>query len=87
MRTKTKQSERDHVIALARVRIDTSNWFGTLSSVHAGSVCALIAVSPAGTTVAAESHRVGVDRVGVEGTARQYGCTVLNLVIGAASLD
>lgn len=47
----------------------------------------LVAVSPAGTTVAAESHRVGEDRIGVSGTAGQYDRTVFHLVIGAASLD
>lgn len=82
-----QESERDDVVALARVRVDTSDWFGTLSSVHAGPVGALIAVSPAGTTVAAESHRVGEDGVGIDRTAGQNGCAVLHLVIGAASLD
>ncbi len=72
---------------MAGVRVETSDGFGALGSVTAGPVCALIAVSPAGTAVAAESHRVGEDRVRVDGTAGQYGCAVLHLVIGAASLD
>lgn len=48
---------------------------------------ALVTVSPAGTTVAAESHGVGDDGVGVDRTAGQYGCAVLHLVIGTTSLD
>lgn len=83
----TEESERDHVVALARVWVDASYWFGTPRSVHAGPVRALVAVSPAGTAVAAESHGVGEDGVGVNGTAGQYGCAVFHLVIGAASLD
>lgn len=83
----TDESERDHVVALARVRVDTSHWFGTPSSVHAGPVCTLIAVSPAGTAVAAESHWVGKDGVSVDRTAGQYGCAVFHIVIGTASLD
>lgn len=82
-----EKSERDHVVALARIWVESFDWFGTPSSIHTGPVCALITISPAGTTVTAESHRVGEDRVGVDGTAREYGCPVFHLVIGAASLD
>lgn len=87
LRTTTKESERDHIVALARVWVETSDWFGAPSAVHAGPVCTLVAVSPAGATVAAESHRVGEDRIGLNGTAGQYGCAVFHLVIGTASLD
>lgn len=72
---------------MARVRVDTSNWFGTFSSVHTGSVGTFVTVGPAGTTVAAESHRVGEGGVGIDRTAGQYGCAVLHLVIGTTSLD
>lgn len=81
------ESERDHVVSLARVRVETSHWFGTASSVRAGPLYALIAVRPAGPTVAAEGHGVGEDGVGVHGAAGQYGRTVFHLVIGTASLD
>lgn len=47
----------------------------------------LVAVSPAGATVAAESHRVGEGRIGVDGAAGQYSCAVFHLVVGTASLD
>ena len=67
--------------------MEACDWFGTSGSVPAGPVRALIAVSPAGTTVAAESHGVGEDRVGVEGAAGQDGCAVFHLVVGTASLD
>lgn len=83
----TGRSERDHVVALVGIRVETSDWFGTPSSVRAGPVCAFIAVSPAGPTVAAEGHGVGEDRVGVDGTAGQHGCAVFHFVISTASLD
>lgn len=35
----------------------------------------------------AESHGVGKDRTGVKGTPGQNGCAVLDLIVGAASLD
>lgn len=82
-----KESERDHVVAVAGIWVETFDWFGAPGSVHAGPVCTLIAVSPACTTVAAECHRVGEHRVGVDGTAGQYGCVVFHLVVSAASLD
>lgn len=85
--TTSNKSERDHVAALLRIWIKTSDWFGTSSSVGAGPVSTLITVGPAGTAVAAESHGVGEDRVGVHWTARQYGRAVFHLVIGTASLD
>lgn len=82
-----KESERDDVVALAGVWVNPPDWFGTCSSAHATSLCTLIAFSLACTTVAAESHRVGEDRAGVDGAARQDGCMVLHLVVSAASLD
>lgn len=81
------ESERDHVVSLVRVRVEALDWFGTPGSVHAGPVCTLIAVGPAGTTVAAEGNRVGEHRVGVSRTAGQHGRAVFHLVVGAASLD
>lgn len=81
------RSERDHIVTLVRVRVEASDWFGTPGSVHAGPVCTLITVGPAGTTVAAEGNRVGEHRVGVSGTAGQHGRAVFHLVVGAASLD
>lgn len=80
-------SERDLIVALAWIWVETSDWFGTPISIPAGPVCTLVAVGPAGTAVAAESHGVGEDRIGVSGTAGQYGCAVFHLVISAASLD
>lgn len=50
-------------------------------------MCTLVAFSPAGTAVAAESHWVSEGRIGLDGTAGQYGCAVFHLVIGTASLD
>lgn len=84
--THIEKLKRNNVVALAGVWENTSDWFGTLGVVHAAPVCTLIAFSLACTTVAAESHRVGEDRVGAKGTAGQYGCTVLHPVIGTASL-
>lgn len=83
----TEESEGDHVAAVARVRVQMSDGFGTPGSVHAGPVGTLVAVSPAGTTVAAEGHRIGEGRIGVDGAAGQYGCTIFHFVVGAASLD
>lgn len=85
--TATEASEWNHVAALLRVRVQTSDWFGAAGAAHAGPVCALIAVGPAGTTVAAESHGVGEDRVGVDGAAGQHGRAVFHLVVGTTSLD
>lgn len=85
--TTTNRSEGDQIVALAWIWVETSDWFGTPISVHAGPVRTLVAISPAGATVAAESHRVGEDRIGMSGTAGQYGRAVFHLVIGAASLD
>lgn len=87
MGTRTRESKRDNIVAVARIWVDTPNRLGTLCSIHAGSVCALISVSSACTAVAAESHRVGEDRVGFNGTARQNSSVVFNLIIGAAPLD
>lgn len=83
----TCESEGDHVAALARVGVQMSDWFGTPGSVHAGPVGTLVAVGPAGTTVAAEGHRIGEGRIGVDRAAGQYGCAVFHFVVGAASLD
>lgn len=82
-----KTSERDDVVALAGIWINSPDWFGTHSSAHATPLCALIAFCFTCTTVAAKSHGVGEDRAGVDGAARQDGCTVLHLVVGAPSLD
>lgn len=87
LRMMTKESEGDHVAALAGVRVQMSDWFGTPGSVHAGPVGTLVAVSPAGTTVAAEGHRIGEGRIGVDGAAGQYGRAVFHFVVRAASLD
>lgn len=86
LRMTTNKSERDHIVALAGEWVEMSDWFGTLSSGHAGPVCTLIAISPAGTAVAAESNRVSEGRIGVNGTAGQYGCAVFHPVICTASL-
>lgn len=85
--TKAHYSETVQVASLLKVWGDTSDWFGTLSSVPVGSVGALIAVSPAGTAVAAEGHRIGEDRVGIKGTTREYGCAVLHFIISTTFLD
>lgn len=38
-------------------------------------------------SIQVRAHRVGEDRVGIDGTAGQYDCTVFHLVVGTASLD
>lgn len=82
------ESVGDHVVAPVRVRrVEVLDWFGTAGSVHAGPVCTLVTVSPAGAAVAAEGYRVGEHGVGHSRAARKDGCAVLHLVIGAASLD
>lgn len=80
------ESERGHEVALCRIRVQTSDWFGAPPSGPAGSVCTFVSVSPAGATLAAESHGVGEDRVGLHGTAGQNSCAVFQFVIGAPSL-
>lgn len=85
--SRAERLKGDHVVALAWVRVDASDWFGTLRSICAGPVRALVAVGPAGTTVAAQSHGVAKDRVGVDGAARQDGGAVFDLIVGAAPLD
>lgn len=67
--------------------VGMSDWFGTPNTIYAGPMCTFIAVSPAGTTVAAESHRVGESGISIDGTAGQYSCAVFYLVIGTTSLD
>lgn len=80
-------SEREDVVARARVGVKPPHRFGARRSGRATSVRTLVTLSLAGATVAAESHRVGEDGAGVEGTARQDGRAVLHLLVGAASLD
>lgn len=72
---------------MTRIRIKSSDWFSTPSVIAVGSACALVPVSPAGTTVAAESYWEVIYRVGVDRTARQNDCPILHPVIGTASLD
>lgn len=81
------KSGGDHVVTPVRVRVEASDWFGTAGSVHAGPVCTLVTVSPAGAAVAAEGYRVGEHGVGCSRAAGKDGRAVLHLVIGAASLD
>lgn len=64
-----------------------SHWFGAANAVYTGPVCTLVAVSPAGATVAAEGHRVGKHGVGRGRAAGKDGGAVLHFVVGAASLD
>lgn len=69
------------------MRVEASHWFSTAHSVHAGPVCTLVTVSPAGAAVAAEGYRVGKHRVGSGRAAGKDDSAVLHFVIGAASLD
>lgn len=67
--------------------MEASDWFGAAGSVHAGPVCTLVTVGPAGAAVAAEGCGVGEHGVGRSGAAGKDGRAVLHLVVGAASLD
>lgn len=86
LRMTTDKSERDHIVALAGDWVEMSDWLGTPSSGHAGPVRTLIVFRLAGNAVAAESNRVSEGRIGVNGTAGQYGCAVFHPVICTASL-
>lgn len=82
-----RELEGDHVVALDWEWVQISERFGAPGSIHAGPVRTLVAVSPAGATVAAESYWVCEDRIGVDGAAGQYSSAVFHLVVGTASLD
>lgn len=82
-----RELEGDHVVALAWKWVQISERFGAPGSIHAGPMHTLVAVSPAGATVTAESHWVCEGRIGIDGAAGQYSCAVLHLVVGTASLD
>ena len=86
----TKQTGRSveaNVVALARVWVEVSQRLGAPGTVSYGFVGAFIAVRVAGAAVAADSHRVGEEGVGVGRAPWQDSCPVLHLVVHTASLE